>query len=59
MFKYRSKCRWNMLLYIDGNLVEIRPSELFESVALIDSRYLELIDEPQLDSEPKKKKIKE
>ena len=59
MFKYRSRCRWNMLLYIDGNLVEIRPSELFESVALIDSRYLELIDEPQLDSEPKKKKIKE
>ena len=59
MFKYRSRCRWNMLLYIDGNLVEIRPSELFESIALIDSRYLELIDEPQSDSEPKKKKIKE
>lgn len=59
MFKYRSRCRWNMLLYIDGNLIEIRPSELFESIALIDSRYLELIDEPQLDSEPKKKKIKE
>lgn len=59
MFKYRSRCRWNMLLYIDGNLVEIRPSELFESIALIDSRYLELIEEPQLDSEPKKKKIKE
>jgi len=46
MFKYRSKCRWNMLLHINGNIVEIRPGELFESNANISSRYLELITKP-------------
>jgi hypothetical protein len=44
MYQYRSKCRWNMLLHIDGEVVEIRPSELFESKKLVDSRYLELIN---------------
>ena len=32
-----------MLLHIDGEVVEIRPSEFFESKTLVDSRYLELI----------------
>jgi len=31
MYKYRSKCRWNMLLHIDGEVVEIRPGEQFKS----------------------------
>ena len=46
MYKYRSKCRWNMLLHIDGEVVEIRPSELFESKNFVNSRYLELISKP-------------
>jgi len=46
MFKYRSKCRWNMLLHINGDIVEIRPGELFESNTHISSRYLELITQP-------------
>jgi hypothetical protein len=41
-----------MLLHIDGEVVEIRPSELFESKTLVTSRYLELINKPIL----KKKK---
>jgi hypothetical protein len=41
-----------MLLHIEGEVVEIRPSELFESKTLVDSRYLELITT----SEQKKKK---
>lgn len=41
-----------MLLHIDGEVVEIRPSELFESKSLVTSRYLELI------TEPVKKKVK-
>ena len=46
-----------MLLYVDGNIIEIRPSELFESKALMDSRYLELIEEPkQEEPEIKNKK---
>jgi len=47
MHKYRSKCRWNMLLHIDGEVVEIRPSELFSSKLPVESRYLELISEPK------------
>jgi len=42
-----------MLLHIDGEVVEIRPSELFESKTLVTSRHLELA------SEPLKKKKKE
>jgi len=67
MFKYRSKCRWNMLLCIDGEVIEIRPSELFESKTLVESRYLELIEEEVkeefikelVEESPKKKKIKD
>jgi len=35
-----------MLLHIDGEVVEIRPSEHFESNTMIESRYLELISKP-------------
>ena len=35
-----------MLLHIDGEVVEIRPSELFESKTLVTSRHLELASEP-------------
>ena len=52
MYKYRSKCRWNMLLHIDGEEVEIRPGEFFESKTHVNSRYLEVINKPQV---PKKK----
>ena len=43
MYNYRSKCRWNMLLHIDGEVVEIRPGELFKSKKQVTSRYLDLI----------------
>jgi hypothetical protein len=46
MYKYRSKCRWNMLLHIDGEVIEIRPGELFESCTLVTSRNLEIISKP-------------
>tara|TARA_R110001599_G_scaffold83644_1_gene224718 strand:- start:118 stop:312 length:195 start_codon:yes stop_codon:yes gene_type:complete len=35
-----------MLLHIGDEVVEIRPSELFESKTLVDSRHLELISKP-------------
>jgi len=63
MYKYKSKCRWNMLLYIDGEVVEIRPAELFESAQLIESRYLTRIDPPKIivkkKGRPKKQTFKE
>ena len=43
MYNYRSKCRWNMLLHIDGEVIEIRPGELFKAKQQVDSRYLDLI----------------
>ena len=55
MYKYKSKCRWNMLLHVDGELVEIRPGELFESKNLVDSRYLEVI-KPKVKATPVAKK---
>ena len=45
MYKYRSKCRWNMLLYVNDDIVEIRPGELFEAGHTIESRHLELVEE--------------
>lgn len=64
MFKYISKCRWNILLQFGNEIVEIRPSELFESNVLLESRFLELVEsEPAIEEvseEPvKKKKAKE
>ena len=47
MYKYRSRCRWNMLLHIDGEVIEIRPGELFESKTLVSSRNLEIISKPK------------
>ena len=35
-----------MLLHIEGEVIEIRPSEFFESKNLVDSRYLELVSKP-------------
>jgi len=52
MYKYRSKCRWNMLLQIDSRVIEIRPGEFFQSKEEIVSRFLD----PIL---PKKRKKKE
>jgi hypothetical protein len=57
MYKYRSKCRWNMLLHIDGEVVEIRPSELFESKGAVESRYLDLISKPKKVEKPSKKQV--
>ena len=42
MHKYRSKCRWNILLFIDGNVKEIRPGEVFEYDGIIESRFVVL-----------------
>ena len=47
-----------MLLHIGGEVIEIRPSELFESKTLVDSRHLELISNPvKKKKEPSQKKV--
>ena len=40
-----------MLLHIDGDIIEIRPGELFNSKGLVESRYLQLLNQP---SKPKR-----
>ena len=42
-----------MLLHIDGDIVEIRPGELFKSKSRVTSRYLEVITSTQKNSTPK------
>jgi hypothetical protein len=46
-----------MLLHIDGEVVEIRPSELFESKTRVDSRYLQLINKPLVKKKGRPAKI--
>jgi hypothetical protein len=46
-----------MLLHIDGEVVEIRPSELFESKTLVTSRNLELVTEPTKKKKKATKKV--
>jgi hypothetical protein len=36
-----------MLLQLEGEVIEIRPGEIFESSAPVDSRYLEEIKAPK------------
>jgi len=59
MYRYRSKCRWNMLLHIGGEIREIRPTEILELDHKISSRYLEFISENNIEitkkGRPKKK----
>jgi hypothetical protein len=44
-----------MLLYVDGEVMEIRPGELFTANAQVESRFLELV-ETQKRPQPEKKK---
>jgi len=61
MYKYKSKCRWNMLLHVDEAVVEIRPGELFKSKKEIKSRHLVQIHNKSITIKkkikPKKKSI--
>lgn len=48
-----------MLLHIDGEIVEIRPGELFNSKRLVESRYLELMDQPKKPKRGPKPKLEQ
>ena len=48
-----------MLLHIDGEIVEIRPGELFNSKGLVESRCLELMDQPKKPKRGPKPKLNE
>lgn len=51
MYKYKSTCRFKMLVYTDTDILEIRPQQIIESSVEIKHPHLKLII-------PKKKTVK-
>lgn len=43
MHTYKSRCRFNQLIAVDGQVIEIRPQEVFTSKSPVISKYLEEI----------------
>ena len=45
MYKYKSTCRFKMLIYSGSDILEIRPQQIIESESLLEHPYLRLIEE--------------
>ena len=43
MYKYKSTCRFKMLVYTDTDILEIRPQQIIESLVELKYPYLKLI----------------
>ena len=43
MYKYKSTCRFNMLVYSGSEILEVRPQEIISSSVELDNTYLKLI----------------
>ena len=57
MYKYKSTCRFRMLIYAQSDIIEIRPQQVIESPIRLDHPYLHLIeDSVKLKKEQSKKK---
>lgn len=54
MYKYKSTCRFKMLVYVDSDILEIRPQQIIESAVELDYPYLKLI-KPEIRVKYKKK----
>jgi len=52
MYKYKSTCRFKMLVYSGSEIIEVRPQEIISSKVELNNNYLKLIPEVK-----KKKKI--
>jgi len=50
MYKYKSTCRFKMLVYSGSEIIEVRPQEIISSKVELNNSYLKLI--------PKVKKVK-
>lgn len=48
MYKYRCKCRFNLLIFICNELLEIRPNQIIELSEEVNNHYLELITDELL-----------
>ena len=59
MYKYKSTCRFKMLIYLGSDILEIRPQQIIESEEVLEHPYLRLIQEeiePKRTYKPRKKK---
>ena len=44
MYKYKSTCRFKMLVYVGSDILEIRPQQIIESDVELDYPYLKPIE---------------
>jgi len=59
MYKYKSTCRFKMLVYANTDIIEIRPQQVIESPISLDHPYLQLLEgsvKSKKVYKPKKKK---
>ena len=59
MYKYKSTCRFKMLIYANTDIIEIRPQQVIESLIILDHPYLQLLKDnikPKKVYKPSKKK---
>lgn len=47
MFKYKSHCRFNLLIALQNKIIEVRPGELVVSDVPLDYPNLVLIEDPK------------
>ncbi len=47
MYKYKSRCRFTMLLYVEGTVLEVRPQEILTVSTELHSRFLEELESPK------------
>ena len=57
MYKYKSTCRFKMLLFIGSEIVEVRPQQTISSKEKLEFSYLKVVEEPKI-TVPKKKYTK-
>lgn len=54
-YKYRSTCRFSMLLDLGGDLVQVRPNQVIESDKELNYDYLKRIeDKPKTSKKPRR-----
>jgi len=58
MYKYKSTCRFKMLIYSGPDILEILPQQIIESAVLIEHPYLRRLDDQENTTTSKKEYTK-
>ena len=54
MYKYKSTCRFKMLIYSGPDILEVLPQQIIESAILIEHPYLRRLDDQENTTTSKK-----